>query len=101
MSVAGYVRERPSARERMTTLLDLFSELRLEVRAADSRDELLELHRRADYLVRLARAISVRSMDAGDLPGVAVREFSRTTDSLNRRGRELGLVTDFTPLWAA
>lgn len=107
MATANWNATRPgtplSARERLTTLLDLFSELRLEGRIAGSRDELMELQRRADYLVHLARAVArapgEQWVDPATLPMVAMREFSRTVDTLNRRGREIGIVLNLTPHW--
>ncbi len=95
----------------MATLLDLFAELRTEARIADSREELVELHRRAGYLVRLSRTITSPSLGPSSgvvtpirpdfsLAGVAEREFARTADTLNRRGRAVGLSLDLPAQWA-
>ncbi|MCK9485343.1 MAG: hypothetical protein M0R73_01380 [Dehalococcoidia bacterium] len=106
MAVANWGTARrspPSARERLMTLLDLFSELRLEARIAGSRDELAELHRRAGYLVGLATVVALQPgeqwVDPAALPTVANREFARTVDTLNRRGREIGIALNLAPRW--
>jgi hypothetical protein len=80
----------------------VFSQLRRDVDAADSRADLTQLYRRAGYLIALTYAPSWEEKHgraAADLRQVAEKEFGTTARRINGRARQIGTEAGYDETW--
>jgi len=80
----------------------IFSEIRDDVMAASSREELTQLYRRAEYLITLtySPAWQKKFGDRVDaLRRSAEAEFATVARAINRRAGEIGTAADYDEAW--
>jgi hypothetical protein len=88
--------------ENKTDLKEIFTAIRGDVKQADSREALTELHRRAGYLITLTHAPSWREKfgnDASALRKEAEAEFATTARAINRRAEAIGTDANYDETW--
>ena len=88
--------------ENEADLARIFDEIRQDVRAADSRPTLTELHKRAGYLITLTYAPSWEEKfghKAEKLRMAARDEFRRTAKIINRRAEQIGAEPNYDESW--
>jgi hypothetical protein len=83
-------------------LREIFAEIRGDVAAASSRDELTQLYRRAEYLITLTYSPAWQKK-FGDrveaLRRTAKSEFTMVAHAINRRAGEIGTAADYDETW--
>lgn len=85
-----------------TNLEQVFLEIRKDVREADSRAALTELHRRAGYLITLSHAPSWEEKfgdEIDEIRHVAQDEFATTARTINRRAEDIGTEANYDETW--
>jgi hypothetical protein len=85
-----------------TDMKKVFTAIRRDVEDARSRPALIELYKRAGYLITLTHAPAWAEKFAKKLRrmrAVGEVEFRRTANKINRRARELGAEADFDDTW--
>ena len=85
-------------------LREIVAEIREDVAAASSRDELTQLYRRAEYLITLTSAPAWQKkfgdrVDA--LRRTAEAEFASVAHAINQRAAEIGSAADYDETWGA
>jgi hypothetical protein len=88
--------------ETTTDLKRAFAALRRDAEQADTCEWLIELYRRAGYLITLTHAPSWRerfARQADDLRQAGEREFSHTAHAINQRARAIGVEAGYAELW--
>ena len=83
-------------------LREIFAEIRGDVAAASSRDELTRLYRQAEYLITLTY-VPAWQKKFGDrvdaLRRTAEAEFTTVARAINRRAAEVGTAADYDETW--
>jgi hypothetical protein len=85
-------------------LRKIFADIRGDVAAARSREELTQLFRRAEYLVTLTYAPAwQKKFGAGveALRRIAAAEFTTTARAINQRAAAVGAPADYDETWGA
>jgi hypothetical protein len=85
-----------------TGLKKVFQEIRRDIAEAGSRPALIELYKRAGYLITLSYAPSWEEKfgrKAASLRRDAKAEFGTTARKINRRAREIGTEADYDKKW--
>jgi hypothetical protein len=85
-----------------TDLRQIFSEIRGDVGAANSREELTQLYRRAEYLIALTYAPAWQKKFDGRLDVLrrtGEAEFATVARAINRRAAEIGTSADYDEAW--
>jgi hypothetical protein len=83
-------------------LREIFADIRGDVASADSRDELTQLYRRAEYLIALTYAPAWQKK-FGDrveaLRRTTETEFAAVARAINQRAAEIGTAADYDETW--
>jgi hypothetical protein len=90
--------------ESKTGMKRVFTDIRRNVAAAESRPGLTELYKRAGYLLTLTYAPSWEEKfgrKAAGLRTVGKEEFTKTAKKINRRAAQIGTEADFHEKWGA
>jgi hypothetical protein len=85
-------------------LVQIFRSIRRDVSSADERMPLMELYRRAGYLITLRHVPSWEEKfraRAKGLRDVAEDEFSRTARKINSRAKNVGTGADYDEHWGS
>jgi hypothetical protein len=88
--------------ENKTDLKEVFTAIRGDVKQADSREALTELHRRAGYLITLTQSPAWREKFGGGADALrreAEDEFATTARAINRRAEAIGIDADYDEKW--
>jgi hypothetical protein len=83
-------------------LREIFAEIGEDVAAANSRDELTRLYRRAEYLIALTYAPASQKKFDGRVDALrrtGESEFATTARASNRRAAEIGTPADYDEAW--
>jgi hypothetical protein len=86
----------------MTDLRSEFSAIRRNIFECKSQPDLMELYKRAVYLITLTQTPAWQEKfgsDAARLRRVGEEEFRRTAHELNRRAAAIGIESDFDETW--
>jgi hypothetical protein len=85
-----------------TGMRRVFTAIRRDVRGANSRPALTELHKRAGYLIALTQAPSWErkfGKDALALRSIGEEEFRKTARKINQRATQIGTDADYDEKW--
>ena len=83
-------------------LRQIFDDIRGEVPAASSRDELTQLYRRAEYLIALTYAPAWQKKFDGRLDSLrrtGEAAFTTVARAINGRAAEIGTAADYDETW--
>ncbi|MGH8807091.1 MAG: hypothetical protein ACREX0_04350 [Noviherbaspirillum sp.] len=85
-----------------TDLRKVFVDIRRDVDSATSRSALIELYKRAGYLITLTHASSWEAKfgkEVKALRDAGEEEFRKTAQKLNHRAQEIGTAADYDETW--